>query len=135
MDILDLFTDELRTFIWTTAKLITGFAFIAIPWELRYWRKELGYKSTSLVTKGFMSFAFFCGLNQFVNAMVLPASPWWAVILVSIPMMISAVVTWLYIRINREKIVNIFHLFRELMTFDTNTAITETETKSEESIK
>ncbi len=99
--------DFIRALLWCFANLITGLAYLAIPYEIWLWRKVLPFFSTNIVGLGFVMFIVACGTHHLVDIIIMPTAPWWAILWVNIPMAAVSFATWVYIRVNREMIMKI----------------------------
>ena len=97
--------DYLRAALWCVANLVTSFSYFLIPNEIKYWRRSLPFDSVSLIFNLFIGFIAFCGLSHLAMIFIMPTGPWWAVVLVYVPMAAVSATTVVVIRMNRQLIV------------------------------
>lgn len=101
--------DYLRATLWCLANLTTATAYFLIPHEIKYWRKALPFGATSLIGNLFIGFIAFCGLSHFVMLFIMQTGPWWATLLIYVPMAIVSAATVVVIRRNRRLIVEVLN--------------------------
>jgi hypothetical protein len=97
--------DYLRAALWCLANLVTSVSYFLIPHEIQYWRKSLPFDATSLISNLFIGFIAFCGLSHLAMIFIMPTGPWWAVILIYVPMATVSAATVVVVRMNRKLIV------------------------------
>jgi hypothetical protein len=97
--------DYLRAILWCLGNFATAFAYFLIPNELRHWRRELPFAATSLIGALFIGFITFCGLSHFAMLFIMQTAPWWAVLLIYVPMALVSLATVYVIRRDRALIL------------------------------
>jgi len=99
--------DYLRAGLWCLANFVTATSYFLIPNEIKYWRKALPFGAASLIINLFISFIAFCGLSHLVMLLIMQTGPWWATLLVYVPMAMVSAATVVVIRRNRRLIVDV----------------------------
>ena len=107
--------DFVRAIVWCLTNLITGFCYVAIPYEIWMWRNRLKFISSTIIGWGFIAFITLCGMSHLAMTAIMPTGPWWAIIFVYGPMTIASLATWLFIRTHRDSIVEILELIGDLI--------------------
>ncbi len=97
--------DYLRAALWCIANLATSVSYFLIPQEIKYWRKSLPFDATALISNLFIGFIAFCGLSHLAMVVIMPTGPWWAVILIYVPMATVSAATVVVVRMNRKLIL------------------------------
>src|ERR1700733_14585883 len=97
--------DYLRAALWCIANLVTSVSYFLIPQEIQYWRKSLPFGATALISNLFIGFIAFCGLSHLAMVIIMPTGPWWAVILIYVPMATVSAATVVVVRMNRKLIL------------------------------
>ncbi len=97
--------DWVRATLWCDANFLTAVAFFAIPNELRGWRKALPFSASSRIVSLFIGFIALCGASHFALLFILRTGPWWAVLLIYLPMAAVSLATVLVLRLNRRLIL------------------------------
>lgn len=104
---IDTPLDYLRAGLWCVSNLATALAYFFIPNELRHWRKVLPFASSALLGALFIAFIFFCGLSHLSMLLIMQTAPWWAILLVYLPMAIVSVATVIVMRKERALILSV----------------------------
>ena len=104
---IDTPLDYLRAGIWCVSNLATGLAYFFIPNELRYWRRALPFASSTLLGTLFIAFIAFCGLSHLSMLLIMQTAPWWAILLIYLPMAIVSVATVIVMRKDRQLILSV----------------------------
>ncbi len=104
---IDTPLDYLRAAIWCGSNLATAIAYFLIPQELTHWRKVMPFATTALIGQLFVGFIFFCGLSHLAMLAIMQTGPWWAALLIYLPMAIVSVATVVVIRRNRKLILGV----------------------------
>ncbi len=99
--------DYLRASLWCLANFVTAVSYFLIPNEIKHWRKALPFGATSLISNLFISFIAFCGLSHLVMLFIMQTGPWWATLLVYVPMATVSVATVVVVRLNRRLIIEV----------------------------
>jgi len=99
--------DWVRATLWCVANFLTAAAYFAIPNELRGWRKALPFPASSLIVLLFIAFIALCGASHFAMLFIMQTGPWWAVLLIYLPMAVVSVATVLVLRLNRRLILTV----------------------------
>ena len=99
--------DYLRAALWCLANFVTAVSYFLIPNEIKHWRKALPFAATSLISNLFISFIAFCGLSHLVMLFIMQTGPWWATLLVYVPMATVSVATVVVVRLNRRLIIEV----------------------------
>jgi hypothetical protein len=99
--------DYLRAALWCLANLITATAYFLIPSEIKTWRKALPFGATSLIINLFIAFIAFCGVSHLVMIVIMPTGPWWATLLIYLPMAAVSAATVIVIRSQRRVIIEV----------------------------
>jgi hypothetical protein len=102
---IDTPLDVLRALIWCGANLATAIAYFLIPQELGHWRKVMPFAASARIGQLFIGFIFFCGLSHLAMLVIMQTGPWWATLLVYLPMAIVSVATVVVIRRDRKLIL------------------------------
>jgi hypothetical protein len=97
--------DYLRAILWCLANLVTSVSYFLIPNEIKYWRKSLPFDATALISNLFIGFIAFCGLSHLAMIIIMPTGPWWAVVLIYVPMATVSAATVVVVRMNRKLIL------------------------------
>jgi hypothetical protein len=97
--------DYLRAGLWCLSNLATALAYFFIPNELRYWRRVLPFATSSLLGSLFIAFIAFCGLSHLAMLAIMQTAPWWAILLVYLPMAVVSVATVIVMRKERALIL------------------------------
>ena len=97
--------DWVRATLWCVANFLTAMAYFLIPNELRAWRKVLPFAATSLIGALFMGFITLCGLSHFAMLFIMQTGPWWATLLIYLPMAAVSIGTVVVLRLNRQLIL------------------------------
>jgi|SRR5690349_1626792 hypothetical protein len=97
--------DYLRAGLWCLSNLATALAYFFIPNELRYWRRVLPFSTSSLLGSLFIAFIAFCGLSHLAMLAIMQTAPWWAILLVYLPMAVVSVATVIVMRKERALIL------------------------------
>jgi hypothetical protein len=101
--------DYLRAALWCLSNLATALAYFLIPNELRHWRRELPFAATSLIGALFIGFIAFCGLSHFAMLFIMQTAPWWAVLLIYLPMAFVSAAAVYVVRRDRVLILAVLH--------------------------
>jgi hypothetical protein len=104
---IDTPLDYLRAGLWCVSNLATALAYFFIPNELRHWRKVLPFATSALLGTLFIAFIFFCGLSHLSMLLIMQTAPWWAILLVYLPMAIVSVATVIVMRKERALILSV----------------------------
>ncbi|MEJ0040907.1 MAG: hypothetical protein WDM81_01165 [Rhizomicrobium sp.] len=99
--------DYFRAGLWCMANLVTSASYFLIPNEIKYWRKSLPFGAASLIINLFIGFIAFCGLSHLAMIAIMPTGPWWATLLIYLPMAIVSAATVAVIRLQRQPIVEL----------------------------
>jgi len=99
--------DYLRAALWCLANFTTATAYFLIPNEIKHWRKALPFGATSLIINLFIAFIAFCGVSHLVMLFIMQTGPWWATLLIYVPMAGVSAATVIVIRRNRQLIVEV----------------------------
>ncbi|MEJ0026196.1 MAG: hypothetical protein WDN01_09230 [Rhizomicrobium sp.] len=97
--------DWVRATLWCVANFLTAIAYFAIPNELRGWRKTLPFAASSTIVLLFIGFITLCGASHFAMLFIMQTGPWWAVLLIYLPMAAVSVATVVVLRVNRRTIL------------------------------
>ena len=109
----------IRALVWCTANLVTAYAYFAIPWELYNWLGDaVRITATRIIALGFIAFITLCGMSHVAMVLVMPTGPWWATLLVYVPMAVVSLATAIFLKVNRKRIIEILNLLGAL--FGTN---------------
>lgn len=104
---LDTPLDYLRAALWCLANLVTSISYFLIPNEIKHWRRSMPFRATSTILNLFIAFIASCGLSHLAMLAIMPTGPWWAVLLVYMPMAAVSATTVVVIRLNRRLIVEL----------------------------
>ena len=104
---IDTPLDYLRAGLWCVSNLATALAYFFIPNELRYWRRVLPFAASSLLGGLFIAFIAFCGLSHLAMLFIMQTAPWWAILLIYLPMAIVSVATIIVMRKERALILSV----------------------------
>ena len=99
--------DYLRAILWCLANFVTATSYFLIPNEIKFWRKALPFGATSLIINLFIGFIAFCGLSHLAMLFIMQTGPWWATLLIYVPMAAVSAATVVVIRFNRTLIVDV----------------------------
>jgi hypothetical protein len=99
--------DYVRAVLWCLANFLTAVAYFLIPNELRAWRKALPFPATSLIVMLFIAFIALCGASHFAMLFIMQTGPWWATLLIYLPMAAVSLATVAVLRVNRRLILSI----------------------------
>jgi hypothetical protein len=99
--------DYVRATLWCLANFLTATAYFLIPYELRAWRKALPFRATSLIVMLFIAFIALCGASHFAMLFIMQTGPWWAILLVYLPMAAVSLATVAVLRVNRKLILSV----------------------------
>jgi len=99
--------DYLRAALWCLANFVTAASYFLIPNEIKYWRQALPFGATALISNLFIAFIALCGLSHAVMLLIMQTGPWWATLLVYVPMAMVSAATVVVIRLNRQLIVDV----------------------------
>jgi hypothetical protein len=99
--------DWVRATLWCAANFLTATAYFLIPNELRAWRKVLPFPATSLIGALFIGFITMCGLSHLAMLFIMQTGPWWATLLIYLPMAVVSLGTVVVLRLNRELILKV----------------------------
>ena len=95
--------------------IVTGLAYLGIPYEIWKWRKALSSRAANYLSILFVAFITFCGLHHFVDVIIMPTAPWWAILSVNLPMALVSAVTLFYLQRNRELLIKLLEEIGELL--------------------
>ena len=104
---IDTPLDYVRAVMWCLANFLAAAAYFLIPNELRAWRKALPFPATSLIMMLFMAFIALCGASHFAMLFIMQTGPWWAILLIYLPMAAVSLATVAVLRVNRRLIVGV----------------------------
>ena len=104
---LDTPLDYVRALLWCLANFLTATAYFLIPNELRAWRKALPFPATSLIVMLFIAFIALCGASHFAMLFIMQTGPWWATLLIYLPMAAVSLATVAVLRVNRRLILSV----------------------------
>jgi len=113
---IDTPLDYLRAGLWCVSNLATALAYFFIPNELRYWRRVLPFATSSLLGSLFIAFIAFCGLSHLSMLAIMQTAPWWAILLIYLPMAIVSVATVIVMRRERELILSVLETISKALT-------------------
>jgi hypothetical protein len=113
---IDTPLDYLRAGIWCASNLATAIAYFFIPNELRYWRDVLPFASSTLLGTLFIAFIAFCGLSHLSMLFIMQTAPWWAILLIYLPMAIVSVATVVVMRKDRQLILSVLESVSKALT-------------------
>jgi hypothetical protein len=113
---IDTPLDYLRAGIWCASNLATAMAYFFIPNELRYWRDVLPFASSTLLGTLFIAFIAFCGLSHLSMLLIMQTAPWWAILLIYLPMAIVSVATVVVMRKDRQLILSVLESVSKALT-------------------
>ena len=99
--------DYLRAVLWCLGNFLTAVAYFLIPNELRAWRKALPFPATSLIMMLFIGFIALCGASHFAMLFIMQTGPWWATLLIYLPMAAVSLATVIVLRVNRRLILSV----------------------------
>lgn len=108
--------DYLRAGLWCISNLATALAYFFIPNELRYWRRVLPFAASSLLGAMFIAFIAFCGLSHLSMLLIMQTAPWWATLLIYLPMAIVSVATVIVMRKERALILSVLESISKALT-------------------
>ena len=101
----DTALDQFRAFLWCASNFATALAYFLIPREIRQWRKALSFSASSLIGNLFFWFIALCGFSHFAMLAIMQTGPWWAVLLIYLPMAVVSLATVWVIRAQRGLIL------------------------------
>ncbi|MBS0473249.1 MAG: hypothetical protein JSR60_19420 [Proteobacteria bacterium] len=104
---IDTPLDYFRAILWCLANFTTAIAYFLIPNELRHWSKVLPFAASSLIGNLFIGFIMFCGLSHLTMLLIMQTAPWWAVLVIYVPMAVVSVATVIVIRRDRALILGV----------------------------
>lgn len=104
---IDTPLDYVRASLWCLSNLATAMSYFLIPVEIRHWRRVLPFAASTLIGSLFIGFIAACGASHFAMLFIMQTAPWWAVLLIYVPMAIVSVATVVVIRNERELIVRV----------------------------
>lgn len=104
---IDTTLDYVRAALWCLTNLTTATAYFLIPGEIKQWRKALPFGATTLIINLFIAFIAFCGVSHLAMIVIMPTGPWWATLLIYLPMAVVSVATVAVIRLQRQVIVEV----------------------------
>jgi hypothetical protein len=99
--------EYIRAAIWCAANLATAISCFLIPNELGRWRKTLPFTESALIGRLFTGVVFLCGLSNLAILVIVPVGPWWATLLIYLPMAFLSVATLVVLRRDRAMIVGV----------------------------
>jgi hypothetical protein len=99
--------DYVRATLWCLSNAATAIAYFLIPNEIRHWRRVLPFAATALIARLFIAFIFFCGLSHLAMLFIMQTGPWWAILVIYVPMAIVSIATVVVIRLERHLIVSL----------------------------
>ena len=102
---IDTPLDYARAALWCLSNLATASAYFLIPVELRHWRRVLPFSASSLIGTLFIGFILFCGFSHLAMVAIMQTAPWWATILIYLPMAVVSLATAVVIRRKRPLII------------------------------
>ncbi|MEJ1968349.1 MAG: hypothetical protein WDN03_06890 [Rhizomicrobium sp.] len=102
---IDTPLDYIRATLWCGSNLATSVAYFLIPNEIARWRKALPFAASALIGRLFVAFIFTCGLSHLAMLAIMQTGPWWAILLIYLPMAGVSVATVIVIRRDRDLIV------------------------------
>ena len=106
---IDTPLDYVRAGIWCAANLATAIAYFCIPYELRLWRRTLRLFASSRVGLLFIGFIALCGASHLAMLAIMQTAPWWAVLLIYLPMAIVSLCTVSVMRRDRVLILQVLN--------------------------
>jgi len=113
---IDTPLDYLRAGLWCVSNLATALAYFFIPNEIRYWRRVLPFTTSTLLGNLFIAFIAFCGLSHLSMLAIMQTAPWWAILLVYLPMAIVSVATVIVMRKERALILSVLESVSRALT-------------------
>lgn len=113
---IDTPLDYLRAGLWCVSNLATALAYFFIPNELRYWRRVLPFAASTLLGTLFIAFIAFCGLSHLSMLAIMQTGPWWAILLIYLPMAIVSVATVIVMRKDRALILSVLESISKALT-------------------
>lgn len=99
--------DYVRAGLWCAANLVTAIAYFLIPRELGHWRRTMPFAGSALIGQLFIGFIFFCGLSHLAMLVIMQTGPWWATLLIYLPMAVVSAATVVVIRRDRKLILEV----------------------------
>lgn len=102
---IDTPLDYVRAALWCASNLTTAIAYFLIPLELGQWRKVMPFAASALIGQLFIGFIFFCGLSHLAMLAIMQTGPWWATLLIYLPMAAVSAATVVVIRRDRKLIL------------------------------
>ena len=104
---IDTPLDYLRASLWCLSNLATASAYFLIPVELRHWSRVLPFSTSWLLAALFIGFILFCGVSHLAMLAIMQTAPWWAVLVVYLPMAAVSVATAIVMRRERTLILGV----------------------------
>jgi hypothetical protein len=102
--------DFVRAVLWCVANIVTAFCYFVIPYEIWLWRRELASTAAIITGFGFIFFIALCGMHHVVDVIIMQTAPWWAVLMVNVPMALASLATAYFIVTNRQLIIDVLRL-------------------------
>lgn len=112
---LDSPADWIRAALWCGSNLITALSYFAIPVEIWHWRHALTFLSASVIGALFIAFIILCGESHLAMLLIMQTAPWWAVILIQVPMAAVSIGTAYVLRADRPQIIQVLRSLTRIL--------------------
>jgi hypothetical protein len=97
--------DWVRAALWCGTNFITFVSYFMIPFEIYQWGSVVRFTSTTVIGALFIWFIILCGLSHLAMLFIMQTGPWWATLLIYLPMAVVSAATMIVLRQQRQAII------------------------------